>query len=144
MASVLVLREEAGVAPSHRHADFCVRSKATHRTKRGRRRNRIGVDNGAPRGSSMPLGEKNMDGASSTAPITDREANTARSTVICRSPRLRQRKVRSWAAHLEAPWQAQAPADPTAPARAWTTSTGFAGLRMIGVAGHSRSIVSGS
>ena len=90
MASVLVLREEAGVAPSHRHADFCVRSKATHRTKRGRRRNRIGVDNGAPRGSSMPLGEKNMDGASSTAPITDREVNTARSAVICRSPRLRQ------------------------------------------------------
>ena len=72
---------------------FYVRSEATHRTKRSRRRNRIGVDNGAPRGSSMPLGEKNMDGASSTAPITDREVNTARSAVICRSPRLRQLKV---------------------------------------------------
>jgi hypothetical protein len=35
---------------------------------------RIGVDDGAPRGSSMPLGEKNMDGASSRSPTADREA----------------------------------------------------------------------
>jgi hypothetical protein len=115
-----------------------------HRTNSSRRRSRIGVDNGAPCGSSMPLGEKNMDAASSTAPTADREANT---TKIGRdlsqlSSASVQGALRS--AGPEAPWQARAPADPTAPARAWTTSIGFAGLRMIGVAGHSRSIVSGS
>jgi len=70
-------------------------SPKTHcRTRSSRRRNRIGVDNGAPCGSSMPLGEKNMDAASSTAPTAHREAKTPRSAVMCRSLRGHRRKER--------------------------------------------------
>jgi hypothetical protein len=63
-----------GATTSKAATHIYARSEAAARHEDQPPTHRIGVDDGAPRGSSMPLGEKNMDAASSTSPTADREA----------------------------------------------------------------------
>src|SRR5262249_60907896 len=66
----------SGVAPYHQlaSAHISVRSEAIPPAQKAAAgATGSGLITGAPRGSSMPLGEKNMDAASSTAPSADME-----------------------------------------------------------------------